>query len=153
LHLPVALRVLVVVMSKRVLSIGNCYLDQTELQRLIAGQFQAEIVSVARWDEAQAALHEGRFDLVLVNRRLYGDTLDGVDVIARLKADPDFAMLPVMLLSNHAEYQKTAVDAGAEPGFGKAELDRRETREKLRRYLASGKAAEGNPQGRTQRNS
>ncbi len=40
-----------------------------------------------------------------------------------------------MLLSNFPQYQEAAVAAGAEPGFGKAELDRPETLERLRRFL------------------
>ena len=122
--------------SKRVLLIGNCILDQSELNRSIRGQFDAEVVAAPRWEEAREILREGRFDLILVNRRLHGENREGVEVISEIKSDPALAELPVMLLSNFAEYQQAAVSAGAEPGSGKAQLDHLETRRKLGRFLA-----------------
>jgi hypothetical protein len=41
-----------------------------------------------------------------------------------------------MLVSNYAEWQQRAVELGALPGFGKAELNRPETRAKLEAVLA-----------------
>ena len=41
------------------------------------------------------------------------------------------------LISANFDAQEAAVAAGAEPGFGKAELDRAETVEKLTRFLGS----------------
>ena len=43
-----------------------------------------------------------------------------------------------MLVSNYPEWQQAAIAAGALPGFGKAELNRAETREKLAAVLGGG---------------
>ena len=80
-------------------------------------------------------LRGDEYDLVLVNRKLAADSSDGVDLLKRVKSDPQLADRPVMLLSNFPEAQEAAVKAGAEPGFGKAQLDRPETVEKLARFL------------------
>ncbi|HYW80014.1 MAG TPA: response regulator, partial [Thermoguttaceae bacterium] len=76
-----------------------------------------------------------KFDLVLVNRRIEDDNSDGLAVIEQIKADPHLAETPVMMLSNYAEAQAAALAAGAEPGFGKAELGHPATVEKLGRFL------------------
>jgi len=52
-----------------------------------------------------------------------------------LKSEPDLATTPVMLLSNHENYQRQALAVGAEPGFGKEQFDTPEMIEGLRRYL------------------
>ncbi len=82
-------------------------------------------------------LREDHFGLVLVNRKLAVDSSEGVALIERMKADPQLANMPVMLLSNYPEAQRAAVAAGAEPGFGKAELAGPQTFEKLARFLDS----------------
>ena len=47
-----------------------------------------------------ASLRAGEFDLVLVNRVLDADGSSGLDLIRAIKADPDLANVPVMLVSN-----------------------------------------------------
>jgi len=121
---------------KRVLGVGNCSFDHGNIERLIATNFDAEVVPASLQDEALEMLRAAAFDLVLVNRRFaYDAASSGVELIGQIKADPRLADTPVMLLSNYPEAQQAAVDAGAEPGFGKAELDRPETVEKLARFL------------------
>ena len=124
-------------MTKRVLGVGNCSFDQGTIEGLISANFDADISAASLQDEALEILRAGRFDLALVNRKLVADSSDGVELIRRIKAERRLADTPVMLLSNYAEAQSAAVAAGAEPGFGKAELDRPETVEKLRRFLGS----------------
>jgi len=63
------------------------------------------------------------------------DHSDGLEIVRRLKADPQWAAVPVMLVSNYPEYQQQAIAAGAEPGFGKAELTSPATLEKLAKFL------------------
>jgi CheY-like chemotaxis protein len=122
-------------MTKRVLDVGQCQPDHGAIRRLVQGEFGAEVVQADRLDDALAQLRTGRFDLVLINRKLDVDYSDGIDILRAIKADAELASTPVMLDTNYAEHQQAAVAAGAEPGFGKAELGLPETREKLGRFL------------------
>ncbi len=122
-------------MAKSVLTVGNCSFDHGNLDALIGDRFDAGTTPAALADEAVELLRRGRFDLVLINRKLTADSSDGVELIERIKSDADLAATPIMLLSNFADAQQAAVAAGAEPGFGKLELDRPETVEKLARFL------------------
>ena len=123
-------------MGRRVLDVGNCSSDHGRIRRLICEHFDAEVVRALDADEALAALSDGPFDLVLVNRKLYGDYSDGVDLIRKIKADAALPDTAVMLISNYADAQQQAAAAGAEPGFGKAELSTDETRRQLAKHLS-----------------
>jgi two-component system chemotaxis response regulator CheY len=122
-------------MTKRVLDVGQCQPDHGAIRRLVQGEFGAEVVQADKLDDALAQLRAGRFDLVLINRKLDVDYSDGIEILHAIKADAELASTPVMLVSNHAEHQRAAIAAGAEPGFGKAELNHAETRDKLGRFL------------------
>ncbi len=122
-------------MTKRVLEIGNCNLDHALLGVLLKRSFQANVVRAHDASEALAALRSGPFDLVLVNRILDRDGSDGLELIRTIKASPEFAATPVMMITNYPEHQERAVAAGAASGFGKAELQAAETHEKLARFL------------------
>ena len=122
-------------MAKRVLDVGNCFADHTSLRSLMEEHFDVEVVRVHGWNDAIAELKAAPADLVLVNRKLDRDGSDGLEVIRQIKADPQFAGTPCMLITNYADHQQRAVQAGAERGFGKAELHDPETVEKLRRFL------------------
>ena len=122
-------------MTKRVLSIGSCSFDNGMIERLISGNFDAKLAAASLPDEALGLLRGDRYELILINRKLEVDYSEGVDVVKRFKSDPQLAATPVMLVSNYPEAQEAAIKAGAEPGFGKAELDRPETVEKLARFL------------------
>ncbi len=124
-------------MAKRVLDVGQCGPDHAAIRRLVQGGFGAEIVQADRLDDALAALRKQPCDLVLINRKLDIDYSDGIDVLRALKAQSDLAGIPVMLVTNYPEHQQAAIAAGAEPGFGKAELSQAETREKLARFLTA----------------
>ncbi|HVX12130.1 MAG TPA: response regulator [Pirellulales bacterium] len=123
-------------MTKRVLDVGQCGFDHGALSRLIAGEFGAQVEQAHRLDDALARLKGDRFDLVLVNRKLDSDYSDGLAVVRAIKGDASLAATPVMLVSNYADAQDAAIAAGAEPGFGKAEMTQPATREKLSRFLA-----------------
>jgi len=122
--------------SRRVLDVGQCRHDHGMITRLLAG-FGARVDRVKGLEEAKRALREARYDLVLVNRQLDADGSPGVDVVRAIKtdADPALSAVPVMLVSNFPEAQEEAVAAGAEPGFGKAELDAPQTRSRLATVL------------------
>jgi len=60
----------------------------------------------------------------------------GIERAISERFDAKVIRTPVMLLSDHPEYQQSALAAGTELGFGKGELDLPQTEEKLRRFLA-----------------
>ena len=122
-------------MPKRVLDVGQCGPDHSSIRSYLTRNFNCEVVQVDDGAGALAELKGGQFDLVLVNRKLDCDYSDGVEVIRALKADPDAASVPMMLVTNYPEHQEAAIAAGAIPGFGKLEFQKPETREKLAELL------------------
>ena len=122
-------------MPKRVLDVGNCSLDHGSIRGLLERQFRAEVVQAHGPDDALDLLRREHFDLVLVNRKLDADYSDGLEIIKQIKADPELAKTPCMLVTNYAEHQQQAVDAGAEPGFGKMQYGEPATLERLKRFL------------------
>ena len=122
-------------MTKRVLDVGNCNPDHTAIRQLVEGSFDAQVDRVHQWQDARERLRSEHYDLVLVNRKLDIDYSDGLDIIQKIKADPELATVPVMLLTNYADHQQAAQDAGAELGFGKLEYDKPETGEQLAAFL------------------
>lgn len=121
---------------KRVLDVGQCNPDHASIRSMLERQFDAEVVRAHQLDDALQQLRSGQFDLVLVNRKLDIDYSDGMEIIKRIKADPELNSVPVMLVTNYPEYDQAAVAAGAESGFGKAQLSDPKTHEKLARILA-----------------
>jgi len=121
---------------KRVLDIGNCSMDHGAISGMLQKQFGAEVVQCHGPDDSLAALRAGKFDLVLVNRKLDQDYSDGLEIIQALKADPQLSAVPVMLITNFPQYQEQAVAAGALPGFGKKELYSETTQERLCQVLS-----------------
>ena len=122
-------------MPKRVLDVGQCGPDHSSIRSYLTRNFDCEVVQVDDGVGALAELKGGQFDLVLVNRKLDCDYSDGVEVIRALKADPDAANVPMMLVTNYPEHQEAAIAVGAIPGFGKLEFQKPETREKLAELL------------------
>ena len=127
-------------MAKRVLDVGQCAPDHAAIRRLVQGTFGAEVVQADRLDDALAALRSAAlrresFDLVLINRKLDIDYSDGIEILRAIKNDSALASTPVMLVTNYPEHQQAAIAAGAEPGFGKAELSLPATRARLARFL------------------
>ena len=123
-------------MPKRVLDVGNCVPDHAAIRALVTGTFSAEVVQAHGPEDALEALRKQPIDLVLINRKLDRDYTDGIDILRQIKSDPAIANVPVMLITNYADHQQSAVEAGAEYGFGKLELHTPETHAKLARFLA-----------------
>lgn len=117
--------------QKTVLSIGQCRPDQAAISHYLASQFNAKVVSADLPADAWQVLKNQTVDLVLVNRKLDADSSDGMEILQQVLADKATATVPVMLVSNYPEWQEKAVAIGAKHGFGKAELNRPETRQKL----------------------
>jgi CheY-like chemotaxis protein len=123
-------------MAKRVLDVGQCGPDHATIRSYLKRNFDCEIVQAHGEDDTLKQLGNGRFDLVLVNRKLDADYSDGIDMIRKVKADPATADVPVMLVTNYPEHQETAIAAGAIRGFGKLEFDKPDTRERLAQVLS-----------------
>ncbi len=122
--------------QKTVLSIGQCRPDSAAIAYLLQSGFSAKVVTADLADEALRLIAAQSFDLVLINRVLDADGSDGMEILRSIRQQAAYAAVPVMLVSNYAEWQTKAVAAGALPGFGKAELNRPETREKLAAVLS-----------------
>lgn len=122
-------------MTKHVLDIGNCVPDHASIRSLIEDNFDATVVQAHGPEDALAILQSGGIDLALVNRKLDRDYTDGIDIIKQIKANAELAATPCMLITNHADHQELAVQAGAEMGFGKLELGNPTTQERLRAIL------------------
>lgn len=123
-------------MPRLLLDVGNCAMDHGSITELVERNFDAQIYWAHSPDDALKLLAERPFDLVIVNRKMDRDGSDGLELIQQIKASPKSAALPVMLISNYDEYQQAAIAVGAEPGFGKAQLQSPQTREILAKYLA-----------------
>jgi CheY-like chemotaxis protein len=106
----------------RILSIGQCSFDHTSMTRHLGETYGAEVARADTKGQALVTLRAGEFDLVLVNRVLDSDGSSGLDIIRAIKAEPDLASLPVMLVSNYEDAQSEAKSLGALPGFGKTDL-------------------------------
>jgi two-component system chemotaxis response regulator CheY len=123
--------------GKRVLDVGNCAPDHVAIRSMLEGNFSAEVQQAHGLDDTLAALRAAPFDLVLVNRKLDQDYSDGLRVIQAIKSASDLRSIPVMMVTNYADHQQEAVDAGAEPGFGKLQLSDPKTVAQLQRFLSS----------------
>ena len=106
----------------RVLDVGQCNPDHGAISAVLTCRFAVEVDRAASVAEAVEAMRQTRYGLVLVNRLLDADGSDGLELLRESKVDPQLADVPIMLVSNYAEAQDRAVEAGAERGFGKAEL-------------------------------
>lgn len=109
--------------------VGHCGFDSGSLKRL--AKDAAPAAEVSRVND-QAALEKiaKPSTLLLVNRVLDG-RFDaggsGIDLIQSLSQDDDGPAM--MLISNYADAQEQAVEAGALPGFGKSDVGNTATRE------------------------
>jgi CheY-like chemotaxis protein len=123
--------------AKRVLSVGQCWADHGNIVRTFKKEFGTE---VERADDAGTALERiraGGYALVLVNRVLDADGSSGMELIKRVKSDPNLNSVPVMLVSNYDDAQAEAAAVGATSGFGKASLGRPQMIERVRPFVAS----------------
>ena len=108
---------------KTVLDVGNCPPDRRTLAHWLSSHFDCRVIHCEAASDAFEILRQQTVDLVLVNRKLDIDYSDGLRVIEQIKGDAAFGHLPVMLVSNYAEHQQLAIQAGAIEGFGKLQLE------------------------------
>jgi response regulator RpfG family c-di-GMP phosphodiesterase len=122
-------------MSKTVLSIGQCSADHASISRLLQTKFQAYIKTADSIEEAFKHSHNSSIDLILVNRIFDLTGEEGLNFIRDHLAGPA-KLIPVILISNYADAQDSAVALGAKRGFGKAALNSPETEKILREFLS-----------------
>lgn len=125
-------------MTKRVLDVGQCNPDHAAIRRLLEQNFPVSVTRTHQLDDTLQEAKKQPCDLILINRKLDIDYSDGMEIVRVLKADPDTAAIPVMLITNYPEFQQAAVAEGAVSGFGKDELRLPQTIEKLKPYLNEG---------------
>jgi DNA-binding NarL/FixJ family response regulator len=109
-------------MSQRIVLVGHCGVDGPRMEAEIHGLFRdAQIFSAADDEDLENILEQGA-DLLLVNRELpYSfEDQEGVDAIKHVRAK--HPNIKAMLISDHDDAQAAACEAGACPGFGKADL-------------------------------
>ncbi len=118
-----------------VLSVGQCRPDSAAIAHYLTTQFRATVLTADFPDAALKTLQDHPVDLVLINRKLDADGSDGLEILSTIRSGSTNPAVPVMLVSNYAEWQQKAVELGALYGFGKAELNRPETRRKIAEAL------------------
>ena len=128
-------------MTKRVLNIGQCALDHSNISELLNQNFSVTIDAAATHDAAITLVTQNEYDLILVNRLYDSNGSPGQATIEQLcekvsQAGDSDTGSPVMLVSNYADAQQAAQDAGAVTGFGKSQLTASSTIEMLSKYLA-----------------
>jgi signal transduction histidine kinase/DNA-binding response OmpR family regulator len=96
----------------RVLVVDNNSEMRGYLRRVLAGHFEVE--TVANGEEALVAIRRSRPDLVLTDVMMPG--LDGFAFLRAIRADPETAGLPVIMLSARAGEESSVggLDAGAD---------------------------------------
>ena len=120
---------------KSVLSVGQCRPDQAAISHYLTSHFDAKVLSADFAADACQLLKDQDIDLVLINRKLDADGSDGLEILQQIRGNEATARVPVMLVSNFAEWQEKAVALGAIYGFGKAELNQAATRQRLSAVL------------------
>ena len=118
-------------LMRRVLNVGQCGPDHSSISRMLTQHFEVSIDRADSADETYEMMREQAYDLVLINRKLDADYSDGSTILKRIKSDAALSSTPVMIVSNFEDAQEAAVRAGAERGFGKAELNAPDVIERL----------------------
>lgn len=122
-------------MTKTVLDVGNCAPDHRAIQDMLKRNFDAQVIQAHSAKDALEYLRTTPIQLVLINRKLDQDYSDGIEVLKLIKQDIDVSSTPVMLVTNHEEYQQQAMQLGAIQGFGKLALHSEQTRARLATVL------------------
>lgn len=121
--------------TARVLDVGNCDPDHGMISTMLRQHFNVEIDRVMFVHDAIEKMRAGKYAIVLFNRLIFADGSPGDALLKQAKSDPQLAATPIMMISNFAEAQASAVAMGAVPGFGKAHVTSPQTRELLSQYL------------------
>lgn len=128
-------------MPKTLIDCGNCGPDYNAIRQMVQANFEAVVLQTHGLEDTLELLSQREVALVTVNRKLDRDYSDGLEVIRGIKADPRFASVPVMLVTNYDEHQEAAEKEGAVWGFGKLTVRDPKTIERLQPFLGTSKAA------------
>src|SRR5689334_1380181 len=109
--------------KQRIVLVGHCGVDAPMLESAIEEMIPSADVVNAQDERALQEVCRDGADLLLVNRELtsaYAEP-EGVDEMKRLRKK--FPRLKMMLVSDYEDAQQEAEEeAGALPGFGKADI-------------------------------
>lgn len=122
---------------KKILSVGQCLADQTRISQVLQSRYQAQFDTADTSEELVALLESSQYDLVLINRLLDHNGVQGLDLIRQIKSNPATRNVQVMLVSNIDDAQQQAMALGAANGFGKADLNDASLGSILDPFLAS----------------
>ena len=121
--------------SRTFVLVGHCSPDTAMLtaavQRILPGAPIERVTAAGELDAYLTAMH-----VLLINRVLDGEfaSESGIELIESVAGGDDGPI--ALLISNFPESQDEAVAAGAQRGFGKAELYEKKTAEILREVAA-----------------
>ena len=122
-------------MTKTLVDCGNCGPDFNAIRKLAMSNFDVVVVQTHGAEDTIEVIKSRQVDLITVNRKLDRDYSDGLDVIKQLKASPETAGVPVMLVTNYDEHQNEAISHGAVRGFGKLSIPDPTTKELIATFL------------------
>ena len=119
--------------------------DDARLGAMVAeylGQHELEVTLVPDGERGLAALRRGRFDVVLLDVMLPG--MDGLEVCRRIRATPESAALPILMLTARGEDVDKIVglELGADDYLAKP-FNPRELLARIRAVLRRGVTAPG----------
>ena len=105
---------------RKVLLVGHCGADSGSLGWLAQQAMGLEAIRVN--SDSDLRLEASQDTLLWINRVLDGhfDAADGVALVKELALG--VSPPPMMLITNYADVQQAAIDAGALPGFGKNDI-------------------------------
>lgn len=118
------------------MSVGQCMIDHPAISRLL-NSLGLEVEKIDTADEALRILKtkKNQYSMVLINRKLHVDNSEGMELLKKIKSDPEIKDTKVMIISNYKEVQEEALRWGAVYGFGKAELDKEETKKRILQHI------------------
>lgn len=122
-------------MKKTVLDVGNCDPDHAALSQMLTRRYDVHVLRTHALQDTLETLKATPVDLVLINRKLDIDYSDGIEILKVIKEQPSTRTIPVMIITNYAEHQESAVRAGAEYGFGKLQYGELATHQRLEKFL------------------
>ncbi len=118
--------------SSAVLLVGNCGPDTFALESLFQELGVSQTASAESAEEVEALLAQQNYKLILLNRVFDATGELALDLLAKLSPQQ---RQHCMLISNYPDAHASAVELGAQSGFGKRQLRDPQTRTLLEAAL------------------